>query len=445
MPSNYNQDLTVYKTQQVLVYDSNGNFIDVLRDAPLLTGLKETVSSGTSPIRVVLPRTMESFDQAGITGNRGTIGQGNVLKYYLFGPGLPATGKLRFQGYIETIEPELNEAGQESIVLTVMPFSSILGDRGCAALVEMGVPSSATAYVDIVSMFTFWFSANDAITNKPYTYPLTIDSGSSLLVSGVESYSAFYNQTLDSIFQTLILLLPNNWFYRFNPDNTVTINVAPTTAQHILYIGQHITNPQWRLDYTNLKNVIVYTGYTPATTTAGVPKADQSDPVEVGGQPVPIQYVAIGGSVLTTGERIAFLNNSRIINTDTLQILANGVLTQLNRYAIRAKIRVIDYRGGGGGYDIESLQVGDTVQIINPAISNPTYQYFYWDSGLWDTAYWDYKTTSSSAALIFNQVLMVVSLDYNFDYVDMEVDTLMPNLSQQFYNLNARVQDFTTV
>jgi hypothetical protein len=445
MPNGYTNDLSVYKTQQVLVYDSTGNFIDTLRDAPLLTGFKEVTSGGTSPIRVQLPRPMDNFDQDGVSGNLGTIGQGNIIKYYLYGPGLPTTGLLRYQGYIDTIEPEMNEHGEEFVAITIMPFSSVLGDRGCSSLVQMGIPDTAEGYVDILDMMKFWFNSKDPITNQVYTYPLVIDAIGTATTSGVEAYSAFYNQNLDSVFQTLTLLLPSNWFYRFNPENTVTINVASTTAQHTLVIGQHITNPQYRLDYTNLKNVVVYTGYTPSTDATGLSELNQGDPVEIGGQPVPIQYIAIGGSVLTMGERIAYLNNSRITDMDTLQTLAEGTLAQLNRVAIRAKIRVPDYRGGNGGYDIESFRVGDTIQIVNPDIPMSNKQFYHWDTDVWDTAYWDYKILTSASSVLFEQVLMIVGMDYGFDYVDIELDTLQPNLIQRFYNLYARVQDYTTI
>src|SRR5690348_12451942 len=88
---------SLYKRQQVLVYTSAGAFIDVWRDAPLLAGFKEAVNSATTPLRVTLPRKFDAFDLAGVIGSRGTIAQGNIVQYWLYGPGLPAAGKLRFQ------------------------------------------------------------------------------------------------------------------------------------------------------------------------------------------------------------------------------------------------------------------------------------------------------------------------------------------------------------
>src|SRR5690348_17597246 len=52
MPSGYKDDLTVYKKQMAYVFDKSGNFLDVLRDAPLLAGFKETISSDRKSTRL---------------------------------------------------------------------------------------------------------------------------------------------------------------------------------------------------------------------------------------------------------------------------------------------------------------------------------------------------------------------------------------------------------
>lgn len=559
MPTGYTQDLTTYKTQMAYVYASDGvTFLDVLRDAPLLAGFKETINSGISPLRVQLPRSFDVFDQPGTPGGRNTIQQGNVVRYYIYGPGLPLGGKIRFQGFIDTIEPEIAESGAETLTITIVPFSAVIGDHGVNQNVTFGTVGNAGTYVDPVNIFKYWFQFVDPIVgnNTSYMAPLVLDTAGSATTSGVTAQYTFVDENMESIFQTVFQMLPTNWFYRVNPDNTVTINVPPITAQHLLYVGQNIGNPQFREDWSNLRNVVVYQGGMPSGQTTGtiqngalvngsssgsfsgaslsgsISNASLSGSISgasvsgslsggsisgstsfggtyggtvsgsscsvfvsasmsVSGSAsgsifgsadggflngsasggslngsasgfvsgtasggvtgnvlitsVPMQVTVKSASSITTfGERVVFINDSRVTDTTTLTTLANGLLTQINRSAVRTKVRIPDYRGGKGGYDIESLKVGDTVLIVDPtAPSVYNTATSLWDSALFDSGYWDYSLISSNGVSIFNRVLTLVALDYNFDYVDIELDSLMPNLAREVHQIQTAFQDYT--
>lgn len=553
MPSGYKDDLTVYKKQMTYVFDPSGNFLDVLRDAPLLAGFKETISSGISPLRVQLPRSFDNFDQPGGYPGRSTIAQGNIVKYYIYGPGLPAGGKIRFQGYIDTIEPEIAEDGSETVTITLVPFSSVIGDHGIQQSITFGTAGNSSTYVDPVNIFKYWFQFVDPVVgnNTSYMSPLTLDTISSAISSGVTAQYTFVNENIESVFQTVFEMLPNNWFYRVNPDNTVVINVPPTSAQHLLYVGQNIGNPQFREDWSNLRNVIVYQGGMPNGQTTGTIQngvlvngsingsfsnasvnANANLPFNVftnlpfntsanlgfntsgsfsgsysgtvsgsscntfvsasvpvsgtasgtvsgsasgsvsgsasgsitgsasgnvngtasGGvngnvviTSVPMQVVVKStSSIATFGERMTFVNDSRVTDTNTLTILANGLLTQVNHSDVRTKIRIPDYRGGKGGYDIESLKVGDTILIVDPTAPSPqNTSNSLWDTALFDSGYWDYQLVTANGVSIFNRVLTLVAIDYNFDYVDIEIDSLMPNLAREVHQIQIQFQDYT--
>jgi hypothetical protein len=537
-----------YKFQQVFVYTpDNQTFIDVLRDAPLLAGFKETISAGVSPLRVQLPRSFDFYDQAGIINGRGTIAQGNVIRYYLFGPNLPTMGLLRFQGYIDTIEPEIKDSGEECVTITIVPFSSVIADHGISQDVEFGTSSTASTYVDPLIMFYYFFNTIDPITGRNFMYPLTWDI-SNPTASGTKCHYKFTNQNLQSIFDTFLLMLPSNWYYRINPDNTFTIRLPNTLPDHTLYVGKNINNPQYRLDWSQLYNVICYKGGTAdgVTTSSVVATTDGrgnlisgsssggingsitsgsfngsgsgssnvnvsggvsvnvsvsgSGSVGAGGgsfsvfssgsgsgsfsgsgsgsanvnvsgsiggsvggsysggangipnsavygtatvTTVPMQVTRSGSSVTTFGERIQYFNESRAIDLNTLNILCLGMLTQLNRYTIRTKVRIPDVSGiSGMGYPIDSMKVGQTVMIVDPTAPNsqtPTL----WDVGKWDVDFWDFKLGVNLKTSLFDHVLPIVGLDYGFDYIDVELDSLMPNLSKSLHRVQQDLLDFT--
>jgi hypothetical protein len=432
MASGTDRDLSVFKDQQVVVLNASGQFIGTWPDAPLLAGFKETVNSGTTPLTVELPRPFDNFDLAGSPGARGTIGQGNIVQYWLFGPGLPSTGKLRYQGIIDTYNPQIKENGEETVTVTITPYSSVIADHALIGTQMFGTVNQSQTYVDPVTMFNWFFSNNDPLTGVAYASPLTLAAGNPSS-SGRAAQYAFQAQSLQSIFETIKLMLPPNWFYRLNPDKSVTLNAAPTTPQHILLVGQHVANPQFAQDWINLKNVIYFVG--------------ASGSVQVGGQTLnqPVVEATVSGSDLAVfGERVQLQNDTRVTDQTTAIILAQGILNLLDQYVVRTKIRVPDYRGSADmniGYDIESFQVGDTVQLVDyyGAPSSLTSQ------SVWDTAQWDVNNWDSALLSALSPVVQIISLSYNFHYVDLELGSLQPNQDLAIFNIEQRFNDFTMV
>jgi len=479
-----------YKQQMVLVYNASGTFLDVWRDAPLLSGVKYAINSATTPLRVQLPRPFDNFDEAGVGGNRGTIAQGNIVQYWLFGPNLPAGGLLKFQGVIDSYEPQILDSGEESVTVTITPFDSVLADEGLVLGQSFGTPGVSSTYVDPVAIFTWFFTNDDSLTGKPYMGSMTQDPNNPSSSGNLVAYT-FENQSIKSIFDTLVTMLPANWFYRCNPDKTVTLNVAPTTAQHQFILGQHIAVPQYRKDWTNLKNVVrvVGTGLATSLTTALASGTQYTSlavaPLPVGviagqelvingnGSPqqtvtvsadtaqnatsVPVnaftansnyaaqtqvqilvQATAQGTDLSTFGARVLQLADSRLTDQHSCEVVAQGLLNQYDRMLVRTKLRIVDYRGDantGLGYDIESIQPGDTCQIVNPSANAAD---TLWDVSQWDVGYWDF---SPAAAL--DQVAVIVSVTYRWDYVDLEIASLAPSQDVQLLALQTMLQDYT--
>lgn len=426
------EDMSVYKAQQVLVFAPNGTtFLGVWPDAPLLAGFKEAINAATTALQVELPRAFDNFDLVNSIGSGGTVGQGNIVQYWLYGPGLPREGLLRFQGRIDGYAPQIKDTGEETVTVTLTPMSAVIGDSAFAGTLFYGTPNIPSSYSDPVSMFGYWFQTTDLNTGHFYAYPLTLASGNPGS-SGRSTQYTFQNQNLLSIMQTILLMLPPNWFFRPNPDNTVVLNASPTTAQHTLDIAQHLVNPQYAIDWTQLKNIVYFTGKS------------QASPANPSVQ-VPVVSMTVAGSdTASFGGRYQFANDSRVTDANTAYVLAIGLLDALDKFTLRTKIRVPDYRGDIAqniGYDIESFRVGDTLQLVDTA-GAPSSSSF---QSLWDQAQWDVQSWDSALSAVISPVVQIVSIDYQWYYVDLELSALQPNQDFQLFQIRQRFQDFTMV
>lgn len=435
------------KQQLVKVYNAAGTFIDVWRDAPLLDGFKEAIQANTTPIRVKLPRRFDNFDELGTIGALGSIAQGNTVKWYLFGPGLPATGLLRYQGVIDAYEPTIDPNGEEYVTVTVTPRGSAVGDVALLGDAAFGTVGSPSTYVDPISMFNYWFNTNDPNTSSPYPYPLTLD-GTNPVLSGVATQYTFENQQLIDIWNTILLLLPANYFWRVNVDQSVTLNQAPATAQNTFILGRHCVSLLYTKDWTQLKNVVyVQGGQSPTTGMA-------------------VTALAKGSDVSVYDARYLLVNETRITDQNTIDLYAAGLLTVNDQVQFRVSIRVFDYRGDpnvGLGYDIETIKVGQTCTILDPQTTRtPPVPQTYWDQGIWDVMYWDaYPQGSSGGASLWDtmtwdgagsywdfspgsalqQVMEIASIDYHFDWVDLNLVALRPSQDVALAKFSAQLQN----
>ena len=412
MPSGSIIDLHVQKIQVCRVFDPSGNFLGVWPDAPHISGLKDTINCAQGQIKLVLPRKIDDFTATGQVSGASTIAMGNQVQIYIYGPGLPTTGLLKFNGFIDIIEPAVTESQQQSVTVTLTPYSAVFGDHGYGGNLQF-------TNVDPVALFKYWFNTTDPITGVPYTYPMVWAAGNPTSSNvGTVNYLV-QNQDLKSLSDMILLMLGNNWYWRPNPDNTVTFGQVATAAQHTFLLGQHMASMSYSIDNTQRKNVIYFVGKTGISAVAKGPSAKPP---------------AQGG----IGERILFHQDSRITDTTSAQIVANGMLTIYDNPLIRAKLRLVDYRGdsSGLGYDIENLHVGDSAMVIDarghilPSL---------WGSFIWGKD----KYAQAGAGQIFNTIIPIVGLSYEWSYIDVELGVLAPNQSRALSQIRKKIQDYT--
>lgn len=442
MTSSYtSQDATIFKSQVVKVYTNAGNFIASVPDAPYLTGFTEAINAAPTSLTLSLPRAIDAYGGANMPNSNGTVVQGNVWKWYVYGPGLPTNGLLRYQGILDTIRPHIDSNGGEQVELTITPYGQILGDHGIIGPINYGTAGSSGTYVDTGTIFSSWFTTQiDAITGHAYGYPFTLDP-TNIATTGNTTQFAFQNQNFLSALTTTLLLSPANYFFRMNMDSTTSFNqYALTTADYTLKLGQHISTMEYALDNVPRKNLIVVQGKGVSAT-------------------------AQGSSISSIGQRILIKSDNRITDTHTAQLLANGLLAYYDRPQVRAKVTIPDYRGDGLfglGFDIEKFKVGQTVKIIDAkapstsiATSPSIWGGFKWGSGYWDIApsqpaiwgvfKWGYTDWGFSVGSIFQTPVPIVALTYNWHSIDLELGFRQPSLSRALLNLETQFQEATLV
>src|SRR4029077_10587149 len=123
-----------------------------------------------------------------------------------------------------------------------------------------------------------------------------------------------------------------------------------------------------------------------------------------------------------------------------------------------------DSRGDGMpglGYDIEQFKVGQTVVILDPKApaSSATGPASQWGSMVWGRDKWGSSSTlaiwgafkwgqaswGESVGAIFNAVVPIVAINYDFFSVELELGFRQPSMLRAIYALEAQLQDTSLV
>jgi hypothetical protein len=273
--------------------------------------------------------------------------------------------------------------------------------------------------IDPIALFKYWFDTTDSITGVPYTDPMTWAAGNPTSSGKTVNY-LIQSLDLKSIADTIITMLGSGWYWRPNPDNTTTIGQVQTTAQHTFQLGKHFASMSYSVDNTQRKNVIYFVGSS--QSIKAIATGASAKPPSQGG----------------IGERLLQVQDSRITDVPSAQVVANALLSIYDVQQIRAKFRVVDYRGnssGALGFDIEALNVGDTIAILDSR--GKTFP------STWGNAFYGYSRWGQSEGAVFNQVIPIASIDYNWSYSDVEAGILAPSQDRRLFQLQRKFQDFT--
>lgn len=149
-------------------------------------------------------------------------------------------------------------------------------------------------------------------------------------------------------------------------------------------------------------------------------------------QPVLYQKYERQASIQAYGVRMSRETSGNIFDTGAMDLVANGLLDNLQDPEIRCVIRVSDNDlDAVNGYDIESIIIGDTCQIRNYEDASSSSD---WDLMTWDVDFWDFNITN-----LTETVMQIVDIKYQSTYVELTISSKIPNISKDIENIGTKL------
>ena len=417
------------------VYDSSDNFLGIWDDVVSDPNFTQQVNSAGSALEVELARNSDTLVQSldGLTTEAGDQLQteDNIDL-------VVASESLNAVGSGSTVEENLKVEvyvfyGQQDFLAEEDDFNSlIITEDNQQLLIDDGAPNGRKIFTGYISRYKSKYGDNEntlvtvlsygaefqnymledsgdttvayasqdpSVVLKDILDKFTADGGvadydntSVELANTSVSYTFNTNTILEAI-NKVLTLAPTDWFYYLDMgENIVYLQSKPTVPKHTFILGKHIESLDLEKSIESLHNVIYLTGG------------------DTGGGSNLFKKYTDATSISTYRQGLHKIVDNRLTDSLSADIVANSYLNRHKDPRYRSTIKVIDKV-----FRIEDIRLGDLVGFAN--FNNE----------------------------VDSLTMQVVGLTYNPDYVVLQLDTLLPNVTKRLEDIKRNLEEVNTL
>jgi len=330
------------KTINIKSYDSAGVFIKNISDANF-NSFKKTINGGLSNLTFKLARKVDNFN----TNN--DVSVGNIIEIWIIDGDTTSEGILIYKGYIEQ-QNIFVDGGSEYVEIVCFGLVSKLKNDILKSGSQTKLYTKATDGLTITVADVAPAEVADILKeiidlyniNNP-TFPIYYNpAGVSTIETTLVNMKYYFNAVgyLEAI-ERCREVAPQNWYWYMGSDNIIYFKPISSVADHQFNLSQHIKRITASKSADSVKNVIlIYNG----DATYKQYKDD--------------------ASIAIYGRRVEQLTDSNIKDSTTMDNLGAAFINENKDPKIRIEVELIDNNESNLGYDIESINPGQTCMIV---------------------------------------------------------------------------------
>lgn len=170
---------------------------------------------------------------------------------------------------------------------------------------------------------------------------ITYDSTSIDDTNSIVQYTFKANTVFDGV-RKVVELAPANWYWYVDPGtNLLHFHRIGTNPDHTFTVGEHIMNLNIARTLDDVTNLTYFTGGDTGSSKLALLTANP-------------------GSSSKYGQWLQLMNDNRVTDSDTAEILSRGAINQNSSPVFRTEVEILAKK-----YDIETIQLGDIVCFSN--------------------------------------------------------------------------------
>lgn len=316
-----------------------------------------------------------------------------------------------FSGFIAEYAP-VYDNGEQYLEVIVLPFDAELGTK----LLEDSSGYTARQYLseDPSDILRDVIDQYRSIKSGRLSY-----NASSIDNTGTTVSYTFNAVTIKEALDKIVQLAPEGWYYRVDPDGLIHFHQRNplTAADHIVNVGKHISKIKPMQEITRMVNNVYFVGGTPSGSAQIFVKNQDATSVGVYGE-WDLKQV-----------------DQRVTVSSTAETISQNILDDRSQPLLVFDIEITDNNETGGvrGYDIESIQPGETVQV--KGLFNESVGVTLWDGALWDVDYFD-----AQRQYTLTQPQVITAVDYTPYAVRVEATYKLPDVSKRIEDINRNLE-----
>lgn len=401
-------DSTTLKWDSQAVWDGDpsGDVINTWSDEVLSTpSFSSQINDIPSSMTVNLARKYNAFSEGE------DVAIDNRVDLWIYDREMP-NGKLVYSGFISSYSPNLIQ-GKEVVQVVLFPFAAKWGHL----MLENASGETKLAYNN--------YDPSNILKNLIDLYRLQeIDvnyTDTSVDLTGTTVSYTYNANLIKEAVDKIIELCPDDWFFRVDANNEIWLKQKNLNADHQVYIGKNIISMEPIKRSENIVNKVYF----------------------IGGETGGVQLYKVYNDTASQNTYGVFskkMVDQRVTVEATASVMANREIQRNKLPETRARLEIADSNGWNleRGYDIESLKVGDTIQIKN--LNFGAEGITFWDLDYWDTDYWD-----STLQYTLADVMLITRLEYQFDKIIVEASSKFPQVAKRIEDINRNLEVASSV
>ena len=333
-------------SKQIIIksFNSSGAYIGNINDATF-DNFNKNINGGLSELIIKLARTIDNFNSAG------DVTIGNKIEIWITDEDTGNTAIKIYSGFVEQQNPIIDGDEHYVEIVCYSMVAKIKNDilKSSAqttlytkATVGLTITSADLAAAEIADIVMAIIDKYNAV-NTSFNLFYNLNGIDTVQDTGNDMKFKFEAMTYFEAIEKCRMAAPQNWHWILNANNEIEFKPISGSADHIFVLNKDIKSIRASKTADGVKNILLLWC--------------------ANGGANPYKQYKNDTSIATYGRRVEKQIDSNVSDEMTMNNIGDSFINENKDPKIRIELEIADNNESDKGYNIESIEPGDTCKI----------------------------------------------------------------------------------
>ena len=343
-------------SKQIIIksFNSSGTYIGNINDATF-DNFSKNINGGLSELIIKLTRTIDNFNSAD------DVTIGNKIEIWITDKDTGNTAIKIYSGFVEQQNPIIDGSEHHVEIVCYSMVAKLKSDilKEAAqttlytkATVGLTITSTDIAAAEIADITKAIVDKYNAVTTA-FNLFYNINGVSTIQTTGNNMKFVFEAVTYFEAIEKCRQTAPQNWYWILNASDQIEFKPISGSADHIFVLNKNIKNIRVSNAADGVKNILLLWC--------------------ANGGANPYKQYKNNTSIATYGRRVEKQIDSNVSDEMTMNNIGDSFINENKDPKIRIELEIADNNENDKGYNIESINPGDTCRIVGLDVDGMTF------------------------------------------------------------------------